>query len=134
MLSLLRPALVLTLLFTGLTGLAYPLAITGLAAQVAFAIGQGAAAEVLDPEAKADGGQHIGQAAARGIVHDRQGRGDGGNVKAGGQPVQPGDAEAVLAIVARGDQQMRPCPKAARQPLCLCPPQARAAGRPDGLW
>ena len=31
MLSLLRPALVLTLLFTGLTGLAYPLAITGLA-------------------------------------------------------------------------------------------------------
>lgn len=31
MLSLLRPALVLTLLFTGITGLAYPLAITGLA-------------------------------------------------------------------------------------------------------
>lgn len=31
MLSLLRPALVLTLLFTGLTGLAYPLAVTGLA-------------------------------------------------------------------------------------------------------
>ena len=31
MLSLLRPALVLTLLFTGLTGLAYPLAITVLA-------------------------------------------------------------------------------------------------------
>lgn len=31
MLSLLRPALVLMLLFTGITGLAYPLAITGLA-------------------------------------------------------------------------------------------------------
>ncbi len=59
----------------------------GPAAQALFGIGQRGAAQLFDPAAKADGAEHIGEAAAAAMVHERTGRGDGGQVQPGASAV-----------------------------------------------
>ena len=78
----------------------------GVGAQAAFAVGERVAAQRLHPAAGADGGEHVGEAAAAGVVHHWRGRGDGGQAEAAGELGEGVEAGPVLPVVAGGHEEV----------------------------
>ncbi len=70
--------------------------------QAAPGIGQGMAANFINGAAKAHAGEHIGQLAAAGAVHERIADGNHGEAGALGKLGEAGETGLVLAIIARG--------------------------------
>lgn len=99
MLSHLRPAITLTLGFTLLTGLAYPLAMTGLAGAVFPAQAQGSLIEV--------GGHVSGSAliaqgfAGAGYLHPRPSASSWGATPSGASNLGPTNASLIATVAAR---------------------------------
>jgi potassium-transporting ATPase KdpC subunit len=99
MLSHLRPALVFTAVFTLLTGLAYPLAITGIAAMIAP---QAATGSLILSDGRVTGSALIGQgfAAAR-YLHPRPSASDWHAAGTGASNLGPTNAALIATVAER---------------------------------
>ncbi len=72
----------------------------GLGPQAALGVQLGGAADAVDDAPLADAGQHVEQAAARAVVHQRLGTGDERQAEGAGGVGEIGDAGGILAVVA----------------------------------
>ena len=101
----------------------------GLRPQAAFVVRQCLTAQLVDPHAQADCGQHIGQTTTATVMQERQRRRDRRHPKPARQMRQVPESLGVLAVIARGKRQADLAGKAADQAFGIGLPAADIAHR-----